>query len=174
MGQSYSNPSPSPQATDDAIEFYWRDDIREYDVTNLGSNPPKFGIFEEDIELTIERLRHCSSFDNRKDPSTLAAVIITVLINVVPIYFYVDWSITSNGKYLWTLAFVPIYLALNALLPMLLLKIGALLLRMSKTKRADEFRKVLEQLNNRNFSHRKIRADYDTESFRLTFRKNQN
>lgn|SRR3990167_2356972 len=171
MGQSYSNPSPSPQATEDQIEFYWRDDIREYDITNLGQNPPKFGIFEEDIELTIDRLRDCSSFENRKEPSTLAAIIFTVLINVVPLYFYIDWSVTTNGKYLWTLAFVPIYLALNALLPMLFLRIGSLMLKMSKKSRHEEFTKVLTQLNERNFKHRKIRAEHDQDSFRLTFRR---
>lgn len=90
---------------------------------------------------------------------------------MMTVYFYIDWSITSNGKHLWTLAFVPIYLALNAFLPMLFLKIGALLLKMSKTK---EPANSARTPSNRNFLHRKIIADYDTESFRLTFRKAQN
>lgn len=172
MGQSYSNPTPSPAGSADRIEFYWREDIQEYDTNNFSPQNLDFNLYEEDIFLTIDNLKNCSNFGSKSQPSVLFSIVFVVLINIIPLYFYIQWSIDTNGKYLWTLSLIPIYLALNAALPLLVsLLQRCLIINGNKKSRNAQFNPILIKLNDRNFKMRGFRAEYNQETFSLSFLK---
>lgn len=171
MGQVYTNPYPSPAPTDEKAIFYWRDDIREYDTVPFRAELVGFPFYYEDLDLLMTELRYLSTFDARCQPSMLISVLAVLVLNIAPIAAYIYWSIVSEGKYLWTLSLVPIYLALNALLPLLFNKIQTCLMKSAKENRAREFNQVLAKFNDRSFQGRGYRARYNQDDFVLVVGK---
>lgn len=171
MGHTYSNPDPSPAPSADSANFHWRDDIREYDTMAFRPDTLGFPFFYEDLDLLMMELRHLKTFDMACRPSMMLSVLIVILINLAPIAAYIYWSVVSGGRHLWTLSLVPIYLALNALFPLLINKLQIKVMKGSKEKRADEFKKILADFNEKCFFGKNCRADYSTESFILSIRK---
>lgn len=171
MGQVYTNPYPSPAPTDDKAIFYWRDDIREYDTVPFRSELVGFPFYYEDLDLLLSELRYLSTWDARCQPSMFISILIVILLNIAPIAAYIYWSISTEGKYLWTLSLIPIYLALNALLPLLFNKVQNSMMKSGKQKRASEFNQVLAKFNDRSFNNRGFRARYNPDDFVLVVGK---
>jgi len=172
MGQSYTSLNPSPQPSGDQITFHWRDDIREYDTNNYRADNVKFGFSEEDLELVFGNLRYLSYYESRCTASYLLSIVIMVLINIAPIWAYVYMSIQTDGRYLWTLSLIPVYLAICAVLPFLFNWLQEVLwLRGLRKRRAAQFQQTLEKLNDRNFRKRGFRAVYNEGDCVITVSK---
>lgn len=171
MGQVYTNPYPSPAPSDDKAIFYWRDDIREYDTVPFRSELVGFPFYYEDLDLLMTELRYLPTYDARSQPSMSLSILFVIILNLAPIAAYIYWSVVSNGKYLWTLSLIPIYLALNALLPLLFNKIQSGMMKGGKEKRAAEINQVLAKFNDRSFQARGFRARYNPDDFVLVVGK---
>lgn len=171
MGQSYSNQDPSPAPGADKASFHWRDDIREYDTVPFRPDILSFPFYYEDMDLMFTQLKYLPNFYMQCRPSILISVLIVIILNLAPIGAYIYWSVNTDGKHLWTLSLVPVYLALNALLPLVFNKVQEKVMLGSKKKRAQDFRTVLAKLNERCFSQKGYRAEYSVESFILSIKK---
>lgn len=168
MGQSYSNQDPSPAPAPDKASFHWRDDIKEYDTLAFRPDMLTFPFYYEDLDMLMNELRYLPTFEMKCRPSMFLSVIAVVLLNMLPIAAYIYWSINTGGRHLWTLSLVPIYLALNALLPLVFNKLQDKVMSGGKKKRADNFRTALAKLNERCFRQKGYRAEYSLESFILS------
>ena len=167
MGQSYSNNNASPEPSSTEIEFKWRNDIYEYDTSSFLENHSKMPFFREDLELLLDRLSRLSCFEKSSEPSMLLSVMLVLLLNVVPVYFFIDWNVRTNGKFLWILSLLPIYIGLNALLPMFLNFLQKKIARSGKETRHKQISDLLMRLNDDFFAKRGIAANHNEENFSI-------
>lgn len=167
MGQSYSNTNNSPEPSSNEVEFRWRNDIYEYDTSNFLENQSKFPFFREDLDLLLDRLSRLPVFEKSSEPSLLLSVILVLLLNVVPVYFFIDWNIKTNGKFLWILSLLPIYIGLNALLPMFFNFLQKKMSRGGKEARHKQITGVLDKMNTDFLLKRGVRANHNEDSFAI-------
>lgn len=171
MGQSYSNPDSSPEPNGNSIELKWRNDIFEYDTSNYFENVSKVPFFREDLEVMMGRIRRLPSFKKSSEASLALSIALVLLLNVAPIYFYIAWNVKTNGKYLWILSLLPIYIGLNALLPLMFNGIQNSLIKRGKAKRNKEMEDELKDMNEKIFKKRKVQVTHQQDKFTILITK---
>ncbi len=171
MGQSYSNTNSSPEPSANEVVFNWRNDIYEYDTSSYLQNYSNLPFFREDLELLLDRLSRLGCFEKSSEPSMLLSVMLVILLNVIPVYFFIEWNVRTNGKFLWILSLLPVYIGLNALVPMFLNFLQKKLSRSGKEKRHKQIAEVLARTNSEFLEKRGVLASHDQETFTLRVTK---
>ncbi len=169
MGLSYSNPNPSPAPLADSLSFSWRHDIREYDTNNF-KKYAHIPFYLPDLEVVLSHLSKLPHYRSALEPNWLWLIIISVIIHVGLIIVFGIWTHDTNGKYLYLLALLPIYVALAAATPYILAIFVNIFLTSNAHKRKAEIKSKLSELSKRYFDQRGIELTYQ-DNFVITVTK---